>query len=49
MGNKTKNVIVRIDEDLKTKFDDICKENHVNASALIRSWIEEYVRINSEN
>ncbi|MFJ7935988.1 hypothetical protein [Sporosarcina sp. NPDC096371] len=45
---KTENIMVRVPSDLKKDFMDIMDTKHVNASALIRSWIEEYIKENKE-
>lgn len=46
MGNVTKleRIHVRIDSDLKERFDDVCARDALNASALIRKWIEDFVK-----
>ncbi|WP_026701615.1 hypothetical protein [Salibacterium aidingense] len=35
---------VRIDKDLKERFSAAAKKNGTDASALVRSWVTEYVR-----
>lgn len=40
---------VRITEKLRDEFMDICNENSYNASALIRRWIEEFIKKNKKN
>ena len=40
---KTSYIQVRLPEKLKEYFDMICEEKHINRSALIRSWIEDFV------
>lgn len=45
---KTKAMTIRMPEELKNEFDEACGKNFVNASALIRSWIEKYVEENKE-
>lgn len=34
---------IRLSKDLKERFRAVCDSESVNASALIRKWIEEYV------
>ncbi len=45
---KSENIMVRVPSDLKQDFMQIMDTKHVNASALIRSWIEEYIKENKE-
>lgn len=35
---------VRIDADLKQRFQEINKSKSINGSDLIRKWIEDYVK-----
>lgn len=34
---------LRIEQELKERFEKICKQKSLNKSALIRNWIEEFV------
>lgn len=45
---KQKSFIVRINEEDLEKFNEILKKNNINRSALIRSWIREYIKENKE-
>lgn len=45
---KSENIMIRVPSDLKKDFMQITDAKHVNASALIRSWIEEYIKENKE-
>ena len=35
---------IRIPDDLKERFNRVCERQHVNKSALIRGWVEEYLK-----
>jgi len=35
---------LRIPEELKKEFDQICDKKHINKSALIRSWVEDFIK-----
>jgi len=41
---KNTQIFVRISPELKARFDRVCRKNCLNQSALMRSWIEEFVR-----
>lgn len=41
---KSTQVFVRISPQLKARFDRVCRKNFLNQSALMRSWIEEFVK-----
>ena len=43
-ANKKDYLHVRIDSDLKEKFQKINKSKSINGSDLIRRWIEDYVK-----
>lgn len=45
---KNKAMTIRLPEELKDQFDETCERKFVNASALIRSWIKNYVEENKE-
>ncbi|WP_339179184.1 ribbon-helix-helix domain-containing protein [Oceanobacillus sp. FSL W7-1293] len=45
---KQKGLTIRLDEELLNEFDKVIKENSVNKSALIRNWIEKYIRENQK-
>lgn len=34
---------IRIDKDIRDSFKEVCSDNAVNPSALIRKWITEYI------
>ena len=34
---------LRVTESFRNKFMEICNEQSINASALLRKWIENYV------
>ena len=40
-------VKVRVSTELKTQFQSICKSKAVNASELLRQYIEQYVEENT--
>ncbi|GEM_PF-1800298 len=40
---KTKAIQFRIDETLLKRFNEVTERYSVNKSALIRSWIEQYL------
>lgn len=42
--DKTRVIQIRLDNELLNKFNDITAKYSVNKSALIRSWIEKYVK-----
>lgn len=42
--DKTRVIQIRLDNELLNKFNDITTKYSVNKSALIRSWIEKYVK-----
>jgi hypothetical protein len=35
---------IRIPDDLKERFNRVCERQYVNKSALIRGWVEEYLK-----
>lgn len=35
---------IRIDNELKERFKEKCEQEAINPSALVRKWIEEYVK-----
>ena len=35
---------IRIPDDLKDRFNRVCERQYVNKSALIRGWVEEYLK-----
>jgi predicted DNA-binding protein len=39
---------LRIEQDLKEKFNKICEQKSLNGSAMIRKWIEEFVEENEK-
>ena len=43
-AKKESYIHIRIDADLKRKFQELNKSKAVNGSDLIRMWIEEYVK-----
>lgn len=45
---KQERLNIRIERDLKEEFNTICQEQSLNASALIRQWISEFVEENQE-
>ncbi|GGE47484.1 hypothetical protein GCM10011391_27870 [Pullulanibacillus camelliae] len=45
---KTKNIIVRIEEEIRDKFYKIADKNAQNPSLLIRKWIADYINKNEE-
>lgn len=45
---KTKWLQVRVSEDLKNEFNEICSKKHINASDMVRGWIEDFVKNNKE-
>ncbi|MBP1971561.1 antitoxin component of RelBE/YafQ-DinJ toxin-antitoxin module [Virgibacillus natechei] len=46
MTEKSVHVQARIPESLRKEFQDIAKSNAQNPSALIRLWIEKYIKEN---
>jgi len=40
---KEKFVMVRVTEDLKKRFENICKKNFQNQSELLRRWMTNYI------
>lgn len=44
MQDKARVIQIRLDNELLNKFNDITAKYSVNKSALIRSWIEKYVK-----
>jgi len=44
MDNKTTVIRARIDENLKKVFDDICEDQNLNSSQVIRRLIKKYVQ-----
>lgn len=47
MDDKKKGYIgIRIDEDLKTEFQELLKSKAVNMSELFRQWITNYIKQN---
>lgn len=45
---KTVNLNIRISEEMRDQFKKIAGENAQNPSALIRKWIENYVKENQK-
>ncbi|QFF98908.1 hypothetical protein PB01_08725 [Psychrobacillus glaciei] len=45
---KSENIMIRVPTFLKQDFMQNIDAKHINASALIRSWIEEYIKENKE-
>ena len=45
---KQRGLTIRLDEELLNEFDKVVKENSVNKSALIRNWIEKYIKENQK-
>ena len=45
---KQKGLTIRLDEELLNEFDKVVKKNSVNKSALIRTWIEKYIKENQK-
>ncbi len=45
---KTVNLNIRISEEMRDQFKKIADENAQNPSALIRKWIENYVKENQK-
>lgn len=43
---KDQRIYIRIDSDLKNRFDKICKDNAINKSQLIYNFIADYVKEN---
>lgn len=35
---------IRIPDDLKERFNRVCERQYVNKSALIRGWVEQYLK-----
>ena len=42
-------VVLKLPQRMKDQFDAINKSRAINASALIRQWIEQYIRENSSS
>lgn len=40
---KLERLHIRIEPELKERFNSICDEKAINASALIRKWVEDFV------
>lgn len=38
---------IRIDDNLRDEFSSICKKKGIMGSAMIRGWMEEYIKENS--
>lgn len=45
---KTVNLNIRISEEMRDEFKRIAEENAQTPSALIRKWIEEYIKENKK-
>jgi metal-responsive CopG/Arc/MetJ family transcriptional regulator len=45
---KTSYIHIRIQKELKDQFDELCKDNAINQSELIRKWIVEYIQKTSQ-
>ena len=45
---KTVNLNIRIEKELRDEFKRIAEENAQTPSALIRKWIEEYIKENKK-
>jgi len=46
---KTVNLNIRISEEMREKFKKIANENAQNPSALMRKWIENYIKENKKD
>ena len=44
MSEKEIRLNIRLSEDLRNEFRELCKENAVNSSELIRQFVEKWVR-----
>ena len=40
------NLNIRLDKQLRTEFQIVCKKQDTNASEVLRNYIEQYVREN---
>ncbi len=40
---------LRVEPEIKDSFFAACKRKHINASDMIRAWIEDWTKKNSEN
>jgi len=45
---KTVNLNIRIEEELRDEFKEVAKDNAHNPSALLRKWIEDYIKENKK-
>lgn len=43
MENKAKHIIIRIEEEKKKQFEDLCSESGAVASKVIRMWIDQMI------
>ncbi len=48
MSEKISNFTIRIDEDLKKRFVQVCKANDSDASKEVRKFIKKYLAENSQ-
>lgn len=46
MSDKTVHIQARIPESLRNEFREVAESNAQNPSALIRLWIEKYIKEN---
>lgn len=46
---KTVNLNIRISEEMRDQFRKVADENAQNPSALIRMWIEDYLKENKKD
>jgi antitoxin component of RelBE/YafQ-DinJ toxin-antitoxin module len=42
---KTSYIHIRIESDIKKKFDEVTKKSAVNQSALVRKWVIDYIKM----
>lgn len=40
---------IRIDKETKDQFMSICKSKAINSSELIRQWIKQFIKDNTNN
>jgi hypothetical protein len=45
---KEKTIIIRVEEDLFTKYKEICKTNGYNMSQRLRNYIESEIKSNEK-
>ncbi len=41
--DKDDSITFRVPSELKKQFEEVTDKKHINRSALLRSWVEEYV------